>query len=153
MSILKLLYYPDKRLRKIAKPVKKIDYRICSIIKNMFSIMYENNGIGLAATQINVHERIIVIDISSNYESKLVLINPIVVSVSGSISLNEGCLSVPKTYFYVPRYKTIKIKALNSDGIFFEIETNDLLSVCIQHEIDHLNGVLFIDYLRNNKFE
>lgn len=147
MTLLKILYYPDVRLRKIAKLVKNVNAEIQFIIKNMFETMYKKNGIGLAATQVNIHKKIVVIDILEKKFKKLVLINPVILKSNGLISLNEGCLSIPNRNFFVPRFQWIKIQALNFYGEKFELEAENLLSVCIQHEIDHLNGKLFIDYI------
>lgn len=151
MSVLNIICYPDKRLRKIAEPVKKIDTKIQLIVNNMFKTMYEGEGIGLAATQVNIHQRIIVIDISKTCNEKLVLINPITLKTSEETGIEEGCLSIPKQKAFVPRAKWIKIKSLDINGKEFELETDNLLSICIQHEIDHLNGKLFIDYLSSLK--
>lgn len=151
MSLLKVLYYPDKRLRKIAVLVNKVDYSIQSIVKNMFEVMYKNKGIGLAATQINIHKQIIVINVLEGSFYELVLINPVIMETSGLIKIQEGCLSIPNQYAFVPRAEKLKVKALNFIGEEFEFEARGLLSVCIQHEIDHLNGKLFIDYLSNLK--
>ncbi|UNB92360.1 MAG: peptide deformylase [gamma proteobacterium endosymbiont of Trioza apicalis] len=147
MSILKLLIYPDKKLRKIAKPVKKINYVIKQNIKNMFKTMYKKKGIGLAATQININKQIIVIDISKNKNKNIVLINPIIINKYGDYSINEGCLSIPKYYAYIKRAKKIIVKAININNKIYIFKAKNLLAVCIQHEIDHLLGRLFIDYL------
>ncbi|WP_348666390.1 peptide deformylase [Arsenophonus symbiont of Ornithomya chloropus] len=147
MSILNILYYPDERLRNIATTVKKIDSNIQHIVNDMFETMYEKKGIGLAATQVNINKRIIVIDISTSFSEKLTLINPVILEKSGSIKSQEGCLSIPEQHAFISRYKYIKIKAFNINGKEFELKNDSLLSICIQHEIDHLNGKLFIDYL------
>ena len=147
MSVLNILHYPDERLRKIAEPVKKVDAEIQRIVNDMFETMYEEEGIGLAATQVNIHQRIIVIDVSESRNERLVLINPIILETSGETGIEEGCLSVPEQRAFVPRAEWVKIKALDVNGQEFELETDDLLAICIQHEIDHLNGKLFIDYL------
>lgn len=147
MSILKILYYPDKRLRIIAKVVKKIDKEILSIINSMLDTMYFLNGIGLAATQVNIHMQIIVIDISEKRNKPLIFINPKILEKSGLISVEEGCLSIPNQSTYIQRYKKIKISALDKYGSVIEITAKNLLSICIQHETDHLFGKLFIDYL------
>lgn len=149
--MLNILQYPDKRLRKIAKPVKKIDLKIRNLINAMFDVMYRNRGIGLAATQINYHYRIVVIDISSSCSERLVLINPIILKLSGKIKSKEGCLSISGTQDFIIRSKYIKVKALDINGNNIEINGEDLLSACIQHEIDHLNGILFIDHLSELK--
>ncbi|MCR3754965.1 MAG: peptide deformylase [Candidatus Westeberhardia cardiocondylae] len=150
MSLLNIILYPDKRLRKIAKPVKKTNYKTKTIIKNMFETMYFFSGIGLAATQVNINKQIIVIDISEKKNQGIVLINPIILQKQGKTGIQEGCLSIPKKYGFVQRYKILKIKALNQYGKYFELKTQNLLSICIQHEIDHLIGKLFIDYLNKN---
>ncbi|PPI88567.1 peptide deformylase [Candidatus Pantoea edessiphila] len=147
MSVLPLLYFPDERLRQKALPVKIINEEIQNIIDNMFETMYAYKGIGLAATQVNINQRIIVIDISENHKNRLVLINPEILNITGTNGIEEGCLSLPKQHAFIQRGAIIKISSLDRNGDVFEIETNDLLSICIQHEIDHLNGKLFIDYL------
>lgn len=147
MNFLKILRYPDKRLRIIAKPIKNINNKIQNIINNMFYTMYFKKGIGLAATQVNIHKRIIVIDISENQNQKIVLINPIILEKSGKIKIEEGCLSIPDKREKIIRSKKIKIRAFNNYGVEFELEAQNLLAVCIQHEMDHLIGKLFIDYL------
>ncbi|MFP3014311.1 MAG: peptide deformylase [Arsenophonus sp.] len=147
MSILNILYYPDERLRKIAEPVKKIDTKIKHIVSDMFEVMYKKGGIGLAATQVNIHKRIIIIDISESCNERLILINPMILKSSGETGIEEGCLSIPQQRAFVLRAKFIKLKALDINCNEFVLETDDLLSICIQHEIDHLNGKLFIDYL------
>ena len=152
MNRLEVLHFPDKRLRKIAKPVKKVDNEIKNIIEQMFFTMYEEKGIGLAATQVNIHKRIIVIDVSENKDKKIFLINPEIISLSDDIdTMEEGCLSVPGFYETVSRPKTVKVSSLNYDGKQIEIEANGLLSTCIQHEIDHLNGKLFVDHISSLK--
>lgn len=152
MSIFKILKYPDKRLRIIAKSIKKINNDISIIINNMFKTMYFSNGIGLAATQINIHIQLIVIDISENKNKPLVLINPIVLKKSGLIVFEEGCLSIPNQRACIKRYQRIKIQSLDKNGNLFKLKAQDLLSVCIQHEMDHLVGKLFIDYLPKIKY-
>ncbi|CUR53660.1 Peptide deformylase [Serratia symbiotica] len=147
MSILKILHFPDNRLRKIAKPVKKINKNIQNIIQDMFDTMYSKEGIGLAATQVNIHQCIIVIDISENHQNNLVLINPKILKSSGQISIEEGCLSIPQERIIVPRAANIQIQTFDINGKCFQLEAKNLLSICIQHEMDHLIGKLFIDYL------
>ena len=152
MNKLEVLHFPDKRLRKIAVPVKKVDNEIKSIIEQMFFTMYEEKGIGLAATQVNIHKRIIVIDVSENRDKKIFLINPEIISLSDDIdTMEEGCLSVPGFYETVSRPKTVKVSSLDYDGKQIEIKANGLLSTCIQHEIDHLNGKLFVDHISSLK--
>ena len=149
--ILDILKYPDKRLRTIAKPVVSVDENIKQQVKNMFETMYEAPGIGLAATQVNFHQRIIVIDVSDQCNEPICLINPEVIEKSGEIQWEEGCLSVPDYYENVIRANDIKVQALNQHGETFELEASEMLSVCIQHEIDHLDGILFVDHLSKLK--
>ena len=149
--ILNILKYPDKRLRTIAKPVVSVDETIKQQVKNMFETMYEAPGIGLAATQVNFHQRIIVIDISDQCNEPICLINPKVIEKSGEIQWEEGCLSVPDYYENVIRANDIKVQALNQHGKTFELEASEMLSVCIQHEIVHLDGILFVDHLSKLK--
>lgn len=147
MSILEVLKYPDDRLRTKAKPVEKVDDAIRQIIDDMFETMYHDEGIGLAATQVNIHQQIITIDIEGDKQDQVVLINPEVLASSGETGIEEGCLSIPGCRGLVPRKETITVKALDRNGKAFTLEANELLAICIQHEIDHLNGVLFVDYL------
>ena len=149
--ILNILKYPDIRLRTIAKPVVSVDETIKQQVKDMFETMYEAPGIGLAATQVNFHKRIIVIDISDQCNEPICLINPEVIEKSGEIQWEEGCLSVPDYYENIIRANDIKVQALNQHGKTFELEASEMLSVCIQHEIDHLNGILFVDHLSKLK--
>ena len=151
MTILKILTYPNSRLYKIAKPVDEINKYHQDLIKNMAHTMYECNGIGLAATQVDFHERIIVIDISEEKNNLMVLINPDILERTGSQEYQEGCLSVPQIFEKVERFEKIKVRALDQDGKYFEFEADGLLSVCIQHEIDHLDGKVFVDYLSTLK--
>ena len=147
MSVLQILHFPDERLRITAKPVKEVDAKIQQIVDDMFETMYAEEGIGLAATQVNIHQRIIVIDVSENRDERLVLINPELLEKSGETGIEEGCLSIPDQRALVPRAEKVKIRALDRDGNSFELEADDLLAICIQHEMDHLVGVLFVDYL------
>ena len=149
--ILDILKYPDKRLRTIAKPVVTVDETIKQQVKDMFETMYEAPGIGLAATQVNFHQRIIVIDVSDQCNEPICLINPKVIEKSGEIQWEEGCLSVPDYYENVIRANNIKVQALNKHGEAFELEASEMLSVCIQHEIDHLDGILFVYHLSKLK--
>jgi len=149
--ILDILKYPNKRLRTIAKPVVSVDETIKQQVKDMFETMYEAPGIGLAATQVNFHQRIIVIDVSDQCNEPICLINPEVIEKSGEIQWEEGCLSVPDYYENVIRANDIKVQALNQHGETFELEASEMLSVCIQHEIDHLDGILFIDHMSKLK--
>ena len=149
--ILNILQYPDKRLRTIAKPVVSVDETIKQQVKDMFETMYDAPGIGLAATQVNFHQRIIIIDISDQCNEPICLINPEIIEKSGEIQWEEGCLSVPDYYENVIRANDIKVQALNQHGKTFELEASEMLSVCIQHEIDHLDGILFVDHLSKLK--
>lgn len=148
MAILNILEFPDPRLRTQAKPVAEVDERIRELVRDMFETMYAAPGVGLAATQVNVHERVIVIDVSEEQNEPLVFINPkITVLGDDTADYTEGCLSVPGYTEAVARPTKVRVKALNEHGEAFEIEPHDLLAVCIQHEVDHLNGKLFVDYL------
>lgn len=147
MSILKILYYPDKRLRKKAYPVLKVSNDTKKIINDMFDTMYFNQGIGLAATQVNINQQIFVVDLNKEQKKRLVFINPSIIKKTGLISIAESCLSIPKIYEIIPRAQKIIVQSLNEHGKLFQIEAKNLLSICIQHEIDHLMGKLFIDYL------
>jgi peptide deformylase len=148
MAILDILEFPDPLLRTVAKPVQKVDDKIQGLIDNMLETMYEAQGIGLAATQVNVHRQVIVIDLSEKKDAPLVLINPsFEVSDDEAFDYQEGCLSVPGFFEEVSRPAHIKVKALGRDGELFELVPDGLLAVCIQHEIDHLNGKLFVDHL------
>lgn len=148
MAILEILEYPDKRLRTIAKPVTEVTDNIRKIIDDMFETMYEAPGIGLAATQVNVHQRIVTMDLSEDKDEPLVFINPEVTVLEGELeSMQEGCLSVPGFYEDVTRVEHCLVKALDRDGKEFELEARGLLAVCIQHELDHLEGKLMVDYL------
>jgi len=149
--ILNILKYPDKKLRTIAKPVVSVDETIKQQVKDMFETMYEAPGIGLAATQVNFHQRIIVIDVSEQCNEPICLINPEIIEKSGEIQWEEGCLSVPDYYENIIRANDIKVQALNQHGETFELEASEMLSVCIQHEIDHLDGILFVDHLSKLK--
>ncbi|PHS72952.1 MAG: peptide deformylase [Cycloclasticus sp.] len=147
MTKLDILHFPDKRLRTKAVDIDVIDDAIRLLIDNMFETMYDAPGIGLAATQVNFHKRLIVIDISEEKNEPLCLINPVITHQEGIEVMEEGCLSVPGFYGDVERAESITVKALDRQGEPFELTTDDLLAVCIQHEIDHLNGKLFVDYL------
>jgi peptide deformylase len=148
MALLPILCYPDPRLHTVAQPVSAIDERIKTLTRDMLETMYDANGIGLAASQINVHERVIVIDVSENRDQPMVLINPELVWTSPETHLNEeGCLSVPGIYDGVTRFNAVHCKALDGDGNSRVIEADGLLAVCIQHEMDHLMGKVFVEYL------
>jgi peptide deformylase len=148
MALLPILCYPDPKLLTVAKPVAAVDTRIKTLIADMFETMYDAKGIGLAATQVNVHERLIVMDISEGRDVPLVLINPKIIWTSPEMHLNEeGCLSVPGIYDGVKRHDAVKVEALDGDGQNRLIEADGLLAVCIQHEMDHLMGKVFVEYL------
>ena len=148
MAVLEILEFPDPRLRTVAKPVADVDDRIRTIIDDMFDTMYEAPGIGLAASQVDVHEQIVVIDVSEDRSEPLVFINPKITVLDEEIfQYDEGCLSVPGFYETVERPRHVRVKALDRNGDTFEIEPEGLLAVCIQHENDHLLGKLFVDYL------
>ena len=148
MAILPILCYPDLRLHTVAKPVAVVDERVRAIVDDMFSTMYDANGIGLAATQVDVHERIVVIDVSEERDQPLVLINPEITWASDETRLgDEGCLSVPGIYDGVERALAVQVRALDRDGQERVIEAEDLLAVCVQHEMDHLLGKVFVEYL------
>ena len=148
MSILPILCYPDPRLHKVAQPVAAVDDRIRSLTQDMLATMYDAQGIGLAATQIDVHERVIVIDVSEERDQPLVIVNPEILWASDEKALgDEGCLSVPGIYDGVERSVAVKIKALNEKGEAREIDAEGLLAICIQHEMDHLMGKVFVEYL------
>ena len=148
MAILPILCYPDPRLHKIAQPVAVVDERVRAIVDDMFATMYDASGIGLAATQVDVHERIVVIDVSEERDQPLVLINPEIVWASDETRLgDEGCLSVPGIYDGVERALAVHVRALDRDGQTRVIEAEDLLAVCVQHEMDHLLGKVFVEYL------
>lgn len=152
MAILPILSYPDPRLRTIAEPIKTVDAEIKQLIKDMIETMYDAKGIGLAATQVDCHIQLIVMDLSENNDSPRVFINPKVTPlVEDKKPYEEGCLSVPDVYDSVDRPVKVKIEALDADGNAFEEIAEGLLAVCIQHEMDHLNGVLFVDYLSRLK--
>ena len=148
MALLSILTYPDPRLHTVAKPVQAVDARIRALITDMLETMYDASGIGLAATQVDVHERLIVIDVSEERNEPLVLINPEIVWASEDKQVgDEGCLSVPGIYDGVERSRAIRVRALDGDGQPREIEAEGLLAVCVQHEMDHLLGKVFVEYL------
>jgi peptide deformylase len=151
LSILTILEFPDERLRKKAALVNSVDNTIRKLVDDMFETMYEARGVGLAATQVNAHKRVIVIDVSEEKNSPLCLINPEILEKNGIKESEEGCLSVPSFYENVKRAEHIRVTALNRDGERFEFEATDLLCVCVQHEMDHLEGKLFVDYLSSLK--
>lgn len=148
MALLPILRYPDARLHTVAKPVAAVDERIRRLVDDMLETMYEAQGIGLAATQVDVHERVIVIDVSEERDGPLVLINPELVAQSEEMVLgDEGCLSVPQVFDKVPRHARVTVKALDREGRERRLEADGLLAVCIQHEMDHLMGKVFVEYL------
>ncbi|EIK46227.1 peptide deformylase [Cellvibrio sp. BR] len=148
MALLPILEFPDPRLRTVAKPVTEVDDKIRQLVDDMFETMYDAPGIGLAASQVNVHKRVVVIDVSEDKSQPLVFINPEIEVLDPELSeYDEGCLSVPGFYETVVRPNHIRVKALDRDGKPFEITPEGLLAVCIQHELDHLNGKLFVDHI------
>ena len=153
MALLPILEFPDPRLRTIAKPVAQVDDAMRQLIDDMFETMYEAPGIGLAATQVNVHQRLLVLDVSEDKTRPMVFINPEILLSEGSQIYQEGCLSVPGIFADVKRADHVKVKALDRDGKPFEIDADGLLAVCIQHEMDHLAGKVFVDYLSPLKRE
>ncbi|KGD62646.1 peptide deformylase [Alcanivorax nanhaiticus] len=152
MAKLEILEFPDPRLRTVAKPVEKVDDELRKLIDDMFETMYDAPGIGLAATQVDVHKRVIVMDLSDEKNEPQVFINPEITPLTEELApYEEGCLSVPGFYEKVKRPARVMIKALDRDGNAFEIEADELLATCIQHEIDHLEGKLFVDYVSRLK--
>jgi len=151
MGLLNILHFPDPRLRTRAATVKNVDDVVKELVDDMFETMYSAPGIGLAATQVNVHRRIIVIDISETKDQPLCLINPEITSRDGIEEMEEGCLSVPGVFEKVSRAERIEVCALDRDGASVAMEAHGLLAVCIQHEVDHLEGKLFVDYLSELK--
>jgi peptide deformylase len=147
MNILPILEYPDKRLRTLAVPVDTVDAALRQLIDDMFHTMYEAPGIGLAATQVNVHKQLLILDISEDRSQPMVFINPRIVAKDGSQVYQEGCLSLPGIYADVKRYNQIEVQALDRDGREFNLQAEGLLAVCIQHEMDHLAGKVFVDHL------
>ncbi len=147
MAQLNILHYPDSRLRKSALPVETVDDGVRALVADLLETMYAAPGIGLAATQVNVQKRVIVMDVSENKNQPLALINPTLLDREGEEEMEEGCLSVPGFYEAVKRAERVRVSALDRDGEPFELETAGLLAVCIQHEMDHLDGKLFVDYL------
>ncbi len=153
MALLKILEFPNPKLRTKAKPVKQVDDGIRQIVADMLETMYQAPGIGLAATQVNIHLQILVIDISKEKNTPLCLINPIILKQDGKQQAEEGCLSVPDIYENIERAESITVQALNQQGESFSLTADGLLAVCIQHEMDHLKGKLFVDYLSSIKRE
>jgi peptide deformylase len=151
MALREILHFPDPRLRLRARPVDQVDASVRRLVDDMFETMYAAPGIGLAATQINEQKRILVADVSDDQSAPYCLINPEILSREGEEEMDEGCLSVPGFYETVRRAERIRVRALNRDGEQYELEVDGLLAVCIQHEIDHLDGKLFVDYLSTLK--
>ena len=151
MALLPILRYPDTRLHKVAQPVVEVTPEIRKLVRDLSETMYAAPGVGLAATQVNVHKQVIVIDISETHDHLLVLINPRILQSRGKADCEEGCLSVPGVFERVTRAKWIQVQALDIDGKPFEFEAEDLLSVCVQHEMDHLKGRVFVEYLSRLK--
>jgi peptide deformylase len=148
MAILSVLRFPDERLKTKATQVTEVNDNIKTIVNDMFETMYDENGVGLAATQVNIHQQIVVIDVSENKENPIVLINPEIIAKSEETLVNEeGCLSVPGCYAKVDRHTQVTVKALDINGEEFTLDGEELLAICIQHELDHLKGILFVDYL------
>ena len=151
MAMLPILHYPDPRLRTKAKPVEVVDDTVRTLIDDLLETMYEAAGIGLAATQVNVHRRVLVVDVSEHRDEPRVFVNPVIEQTEGEQERDEGCLSVPGFFESVKRAERIRVNALNADGEPFALEAEGLLAVCIQHECDHLDGKLFVDYISNLK--
>lgn len=153
MAKLPILEFPDPRLRTVAKPVESVDDALRVLVDDMFETMYAAPGIGLAATQVDVHQRLLVLDVSEDQSRPMVFINPEILAAEGHQVYQEGCLSVPGIYADVKRANSVRVRALDRDGKEFEIEADGLLAVCIQHEMDHLAGKVFVDYLSPLKRE
>jgi len=152
MSLLTILRYPDPRLHTVARPVACVDERIRQLADDLLQTMYAAEGVGLAATQVDVHERVLVMDTSEDHDTPLVLINPEIVSASEEMALNEeGCLSVPTIYDRVERHARVRVRALGRDGEPLEFDAEGLAAVCVQHEMDHLMGKVFVEYLSTLK--
>ncbi len=153
MALLEILHFPDTRLRKKAIPVDKVDDQVRQTVSDMFETMYDAPGIGLAATQVNIQQQIIVIDVSEDKSTPFCLINPQIIAKAGEEEMQEGCLSVPGIFENVQRAENITVRALDQQGNEFTHEADGLLAVCIQHEMDHLEGKLFVDYLSPLKLQ
>lgn len=152
MAILPIIRYPDPRLKQVSKPVTIFDERLKTLIADMTETMYDAPGIGLAAPQVNVHERVIIIDFSENHDALQIFINPEIITASKEKApFDEGCLSVPGIYEKIERPASVTVRAQDIEGNFFEVEAKEMLAVCLQHEIDHLNGFMFVDYLSQLK--
>ena len=151
MTLRTILNYPDPRLRTLAKPVTHFDDDLKTLIDDMFETMYEARGIGLAATQVDVHERVVVMDLTEDRSEPRVFINPVIVEKDGETTYEEGCLSVPGIYDTVTRAERVKVEALNEKGEKFTLEADGLLAICVQHELDHLMGIVFVEHLSQLK--
>ena len=151
MAILNILRYPDARLHKVAAPVTVFDAGLKKLVADMAETMYAAPGIGLAATQVDVHKQVIVVDVSERRDSLVVLVNPEIVEANGESDIEEGCLSVPGIYELVPRAERVKVRAYDQNGNAFTLEAQGLLAVCIQHEMDHLQGKVFLEHLSQLK--
>lgn len=151
MALLNILHYPDERLHKVAKPIATVDDEVRRLIDDMIETMYASKGVGLAATQVNVHRRLIVIDVSEDKTGATAFINPEFLLKQGETEYEEGCLSVPGIYETVQRAERVKVRALDRDGKPFELEADGLLAICLQHEVDHLDGKVFVEYLSTLK--
>ncbi len=151
MAIRPIIQYPDERLYQIARPVRNVDASVRALVRDMAETMYAAPGIGLAATQLGVHQRVIVIDVSETRDHLVTLINPEIVSRQGKQESDEGCLSVPGIYEPVTRARAVTVRSLDSNGAAFELEAEGLLAVCVQHELDHLDGKVFVEYLSRLK--
>ena len=151
MALLNILHYPDERLHTVAKPVDVVDDALRRLIDDMAETMYAAHGIGLAATQIDCHRRLVVIDLSEEHDDLLVLINPVITRKAGETVYQEGCLSVPGIYDKVTRAETVTVEALDRNGQPFSLDAEGLLAICIQHEIDHLDGKVFVEHLSQMK--
>ncbi|MBA4110357.1 MAG: peptide deformylase [Leptothrix sp. (in: Bacteria)] len=148
MALLPILCYPDARLHKVARPIDVVDDRVRQLVDDMLETMYDAKGVGLAATQVDVHERLVVIDTSEERDDPRVLINPEIIGASDEMIIwEEGCLSVPTIYDKVERHARVRVRALNRDGQPYEFDADELMAVCIQHELDHLMGKVFVEYL------
>ncbi|AAP96618.1 peptide deformylase [[Haemophilus] ducreyi] len=151
MSVLQVVLYPDDRLTKVCEPVTQVDDELNQFIDDMFDTMYQEGGIGLAASQVGVLKRVITIDIEGDKTNQVVLINPEILESCGETGIEEGCLSIPGYRALVPRKEKITVKALNRQGEEVIYHADDLFAICIQHEIDHLNGIVFVDHISNLK--
>ncbi len=151
MALLDILQYPDERLHTVAQPVAEIDGRIRTLVADMFETMYEARGIGLAATQVDVHERVVVMDLSEDRSEPRVFINPVITHKNGETTYEEGCLSVPGIYDTVTRAEQVTVEAFDEKGEKFTLEADGLLAICIQHELDHLMGKVFVEHLSQLK--